>query len=195
LINVGFAISNQREFLEMTRLLLTIAIVLQLSLAVFSQQTKLPTIVADKSQAPQTQATAHKHDAHGPNNGDLLEIGRGEYHAELVIDEESNQVIVYLLDSALKSYISIDASHLVVNFKVGNKPVQVKLLPVPQDADAQNLSSRFSLISPELFAALHDSKSDAKLSLRIGKKSYVSKLAHNHDRTGHNHPTSNPVKR
>lgn len=178
------------EYLEMTRSLLTIAIVLQLSVSAFSQQTKLPATIAAKSQA-----TAHVHEAHGPNNGDLLEIGRGEFHAELVVDEEANQIVVYLLDSALKSYISIDAAYLTVNYKVGNKPVQVKLLPVPQDADAKNLSSRFSLISPELFAALHDPKSDAKLSLRIGKKSYVSKLAHNHDHTGHNHPTSTPVKR
>ncbi len=176
----------------MNRPLLAIAIVLQLALPVFSQQTKLPATIAAKSQ---TTSHTHDHDAHGPNNGELLEIGRGEYHAELVVDEESSQVVVFLLDSALKSYISIDAAYLVVNFKVGNKPVQVKMLPVPQDADAKNLSSRFSLISPALFTALHDPKSDAKLSLRIGKKSYVSKLAHNHDHTGHNHPTTTPIKR
>jgi hypothetical protein len=181
------------EFLEMNRSLLTIAIVFQLSAAAFAQ-TKLPATVAAKSQA---SAHSHSHDAQGPNNGDLLEIGRGEYHAELVVDEESQQVVLYLLDSRLKSYISIDAAFLVVNFKVGNKPVQVKLLPVPQDVDPKNLSSRFSLISPELFAALHDSKSDAKLSLRIGKKSYVSKLAHNHSHglTGQNRSTKTPVKR
>lgn len=178
----------------MTRSLLTLAIVLQLSVSVFSQQTKLPA-----SAATQAGASPHSHDhnAHGPNNGDLLEIGRGEYHAELVVDEESQQIVVYLLDSALKSYISIDAAYLTVNFKAGNKPAQVKLLPVPQDADAKNLSSRFSLISPALFAALHDSKSDAKLSLKIGKKSYVSKLAHdhNHDHIGQNRATKTPVKR
>jgi hypothetical protein len=182
------------EFLEMTRSLLTIAIVLQLATSAFSQQTKLPATGAAKSQAA---AHAHAHSAHGPNNGDLLEIGRGEYHAELVVDEESQQVVIYLLDSSLKSYISIDAAFLVVNFKVGNKPVQIKLLPVPQDVDAKNLSSRFSLISPELFAALHDSTSDAKLSLRIGKKLYVSKLAHNHSHglTGQNHSTKAPTRR
>ena len=178
----------------MTRLLLTFAIVLQLSAAVFSQQTKLAATVPGKSQAA---AHSHEHDVHGPNNGDLLEIGRGEFHAELVVDEETQQIVVYLLDSKLKSYISIDAAFLVVNFKQGNKPAQVKLLPVPQDADANGLSSRFSLISPELFAALHDSKSDAKLSLRIGKKSYIAKLAHdhNHDHTGQKRATTTYIKR
>ena len=178
----------------MTRSILTIAIVLLFTASVFSQQTKLPATVAAKSQPA---AHAHAHETHGPNNGDLLEIGRGEFHAELVVDEESQQINVYLLDSSLKSYISIDAAFLTVNFKVGNKPVQVKLLPVPQNADAKSLSSRFSLISPELFAALHDAKSDAKLSLRIGKKSYIAKLSHdhNHDHTGSNHSTTTPVKR
>ncbi len=178
----------------MKRSILTIAIILQLTASVFSQQAKLPATVAVKSQA---STHSHEHGALGPNKGDLLEIGRGEFHAELVVDEESQQIVVYLLDSTLKSYISIDAAFLTVNFKVGNKPVQVKLLPVPQDADAKSLSSRFSLISPELFTALHDSKSDAKLSLRIGKKSFVSKLAHdhNHDHTGKNHSTTAPLKR
>lgn len=178
----------------MTRSLITIAIFLQLTPWVFSQQTKLTAIGAPK---PQAAAHVHAHGALGPNNGDLLEIGRGEYHTELVVDEESQQIVIYLLDSTLKSYVSIDAAFLTVNFKVGNKPVQVKLLPVPQDADAKQLSSRFSLISPELFAALHDSKSDAKLSFRIGKKSYVSKLAHehNHDHIGHKHSTTTPTKR
>ena len=179
----------------MTRSILAIAIVLHFTATVFPQQTKrLPATIAAKSQAA---AHTHGHDAHGPNNGDLIEIGRGEFHAELVVDEESQQIVVYLLDSTLKSYISIDAPFLTVNFKVGNKPVQVKLLPVPQDADAKPLSSRFSLINSELFTALHDSKSDAKLSLRIGKKSYVSKLTHdhNHDHTGHNHSTTTPIKR
>ena len=178
----------------MMRSLMAFAMALQLTASVFAQQTKLPVAVAGKSPAA---VHAHGHDSHGPNKGDLLEIGRGEFHAELVVDEESQQIIVYLLDSTLKSYISIDAAFLTVNFKVGNKPVQVKLLPVPQDADAKSLSSRFSLISPELFAALHDATSDAKFSLRIGKKSYVAKLAHDHhhDHTGRNRTTTTSVKR
>ncbi len=188
----------------MSRSILALGIVLHLSVFAFSQQTKLPVTSPVKGQASKAQASktpasseTHNHDAIGPNQGDLLEIGRGEYHAELVVDEESQQVVVYLLDASLKSYVSIDAPFLTVNFKVGNKPAQVKLLPVPQDADAKSSSSRFSLISPELFAALHDTKSDAKLSLKIGKKSYVSKLAHdhNHAHIGHKHTTAAPTKR
>lgn len=184
----------------MSRTLLALAIAVQLTASLAAQQTKAP--AAGKSQAAAQDHAGHNHAAHdhgakGPNKGELLEIGRGEYHGELVIDEESKQVVVYLLDGSLKNYIAIDAAFVTVNFKNGTQPAQVKLLPVPQDADVKGSSSRFGLISPELFEALHDAKSDAKLSLRIGKKNYVSKLAHSHEtvRTGQVPSTLVPKKR
>ncbi len=168
----------------MSRTLLAIVIAFQFTAATFAQSAKVPTV--GKSQAAAVGHAGHNHAGHdhgskGPNKGDLLEIGRGEYHGELVVDEESKQVVVYLLDGSLKSYVAIDASFVTVNFKSGTRPAQVKLLPVPQETDVKGASSRFGLISPELFEALHDAKSDAKLTLRIGKKSYVSKLTHSHE--------------
>ncbi len=184
----------------MSRTLLAIAIAAQLTSSLTAQQAKMPangraqTVAHD--HAGHNHA-AHDHSAKGPNKGDLLEIGRGEYHGELVIDEESKQVVVYLLDGSLKNYVSIDSAFVTVNFKNGTQPAQVKLLPVPQDVDVKGSSSRFGLISPELFEALHDSKSDAKLSLRIGKKNYVSKLSHSHEtiHTGQIPSTLVPKKR
>jgi len=172
------------EYFAMSRTLLAIVIAVQFTAHIPAQQPKAPAVgktqVAVQSQAGHNHV-GHDHGSKGPNKGDLLEIGRGEYHGELVIDEESKQVVVYLLDSSLKSYVAIDAPFVTVNFKSGTRPAQVKLLPVPQEADAKSASSRFGLISPELFEALHDAKSDAKLTLRIGKKSYVSKLTHSHE--------------
>ncbi len=172
----------------MSRKLLAIIIALQFAATIVTerlvaQQPKAPAAgsvqAAAKAQAIHNHA-GHDHGSKGPNKGDLLEIGRGEYHGELVIDEESKQVIIYLLDSSLKSYVAIDAPFVTVNFKSGTQPAQVKLLPVPQESDVKGASSRFGLITPGLFEALHDGKSDAKLTLRIGKKSYVSKLTHSH---------------
>lgn len=168
----------------MSRTLLVIVIAFQFTANLSAQPPKGP--AAGKSKAAVQAQASHNHAGHdhgskGPNKGDLLEIGRGEYHGELVVDEESNQIVVYLLDGSLKSYVAIDAPFVTVNFKNGTQPAQVKLLPVPQDADVKGASSRFGLISPELLDALHDSKADVKLTLRIGKKSYVSKLTHSHE--------------
>ena len=182
----------------MSRTLLAIAIAAQLTSSVTAQQARP---VNGKTQAVAHEHAGHNHAAHdhaakGPNKGELLEIGRGEFHGELVVDEESKQVVVYLLDGSLKNYVAIDSAFVTVNFKNGTQPAQVKLLPVPQDVDVKG-SSRFGLISPELFDALHDSKSDAKLSLRIGKKNYVSKLSHAHEtvHTGQIPSTLVPKKR
>ncbi len=184
----------------MSRTLLAIAIAAQLTSSTTAQQAKAP--FSGKTQTVAHDHAGHNHAAHvhsakGPNKGDLLEIGRGEYHGELVVDEESKQVVVYLLDGSLKNYVAIDSAFVTVNFKNGTQPAQVKLLPVPQDVDAKGSSSRFGLISPELYEALHDNHSDAKLSLRIGKKNYVSKLAHTDDtlHTGRIPSTTVPQKR
>src|SRR5687767_3487226 len=41
----------------------------------------------------------HTHPTEGPHQGLLLEIGKGNYHAELVHDEARNLVGLYLLDA------------------------------------------------------------------------------------------------
>ena len=133
------------------------------------------------------KAATHVHPARGPHGGELLEIGKEEYHVELVIDEAKKQMVIYLLDKDAVSVIAIDAPYLAVNLMLSGKPVQFKLKAVPQDVDSKNLASSFGAISPELVDALHSTKSDPRLSVRIHNKSYVTKIVHKHDHAGHNH--------
>ena len=133
-----------------------------------------------------------EHSDHGPHGGDVLEIGKHEYHAELVLDEGQNQVVLYLWDRVLKANVAIDAPHLNVNLIAKGKPVQIALKPTPQPADPKGLASRFTVVSPDLMQALHLPKSEARLSLRIGNRAYVVKLAHNHDHAGHAHAKTTP---
>ena len=144
-------------------------------------------------------AHAHEHPDRGPNNGELVEIGHGEYHAEMVLSEETKEVTIYLLDGKAKAYVAINAPSLVVNFKRGGRPVQVKLVAVPQEIDEKGFSSRFGIKSLELMDSLHDAKSDPRFAVRVGNKSYVAKLTHSHDHTHahgepHNHAQPGPKK-
>lgn len=129
------------------------------------------------------------HPAHGPHSGELLEIGNEEFHAEVVVDETKKLFAIYVLDAQAKSYVALDAPFLAVNMKLANKPVQFKLKAVPQTTDKAGYSSCFQLTSPELMNGLHANGSDPKLTLKIGKKSYVVKIVHDHDHAGHNHAT------
>jgi hypothetical protein len=129
----------------------------------------------------------HAHPEHGPHGGELLEVGKEEYHVELIIDEGKKQLIVYLMDGKVKDFVALDVSFLAVNLKISGKPVQLKLLPVPQETDPKGFASRFGIASPQLVDALHGGHADARLALKIGGKAYTVKLEHDHDHTGHNH--------
>lgn len=143
-------------------------------------------VFAQQPLAPAAPAV-HEHAEHGPHGGELLEVGKEEFHVELIIDEAKKQLVVYLMDGAAKAFVAIDAPFLAVNLKMAGKPVQVKLKPAPQEVDQQGFSSRYGIASPELVDALHAGHADAKLALKIGNKAYTVKIEHDHDHAGHNH--------
>jgi len=144
-----------------------------------------------QSASPTAATAKHSYEAQGPHDGELMEVGKGEYHVEVVIEEKKKQISVYLLDKTAKSYIAIDAPFLAINLKIGGKPAQFKLKPVPQEIDQPGFSSCFGVASPELIDALHDSHSDARLALKITSKPYVVRIVHNHDHAGHDHAGHN----
>ncbi len=144
------------------------------------------TLFAQQPSAP-VAGQVHNHAVHGPHGGDLLEIGKEEFHAELVIDETKKQLAIFLMDSKVKDFVALDATFLAVNLKMAGKPVQIKLKPMPQEIDKPGFASRFGITSKELLDALHGGHADAKLALKIGSKSYTVKLVHDHDHAGHNH--------
>ena len=167
-------------------LLLSYAVMPQLA---FGQQ-KGKTVPPVSTKTPPHDNHDHSHagdnhDHKGPHDGELLEIGEEEYHAELVISEKKNQIEVYLLDASAENAVQIDAPFLAVNTKFHGKPTQFKLKPVPQKDDKSGQSSCFSLTSVDLIHALHEKNSDAKLAIKISKKSYVLKINHEHDHANH----------
>jgi hypothetical protein len=147
-----------------------------------------------KAVPPGKPATTHSHPSKGPHGGELVELGAEEYHVELVVQEKQNRVDIYLLDSNAKLPVAIDATFVALNVKLDAKPTQLKLLPVVQENEVAGMNSRFSLTSSELISALHSKGGDARITVKIGKKSYVVKLAHNHDHENHAKATS-PTKR
>lgn len=128
-----------------------------------------------------------EHEAHGPHNGELLEVGKEEYHVELCVNDEKKQVVVFLLDSKVKSYVALTVPFVAVNAKVKGKPVQFKLKAMPQKDDKPGTASAFGLEGADLVDAIHDESSEAKLALKIADKAYTVKLKHDHDHAGHDH--------
>ncbi len=155
-----------------------VAVAILLGAPVLGQQAVPGSVASNKK---------HVHAEHGPHQGQIVEIGKEEYHAEIVVDESKKQLMVFLLDKDVKGYVAIDAPFIAVNLLINGKPLQIKLKAKPQAVDQKGLSSCFGDVSPELIDALHNSKSDPKLTLKIRNKSYAIKIPNHHDHAGHDH--------
>ncbi len=128
------------------------------------------------------QSTAHHdHHAHpteGPHQGHLIELGKEDYHAELVHDDDAKKVTVYLLDEHARSPVASEEPALALNLVVDGKPQQFKLLADPLDGDASGRASRYSLAAPEVVEALESSSTTGRLQVTIAGKNFTGAVKH-----------------
>ncbi len=140
---------------------------------------------------PGTVAPAHDdhgHASEGPHHGALVELGNEEYHAEVVHDDATGSVTVYLLDSSAKKSATTTATEAVINLKHGDSPEQFKLAAQPEEGNPAGQTSRFTLIDKELVEHLDDAASAAKLNITIGDTPYSGTIpAGDHAEHGHEH--------
>ena len=133
-----------------------------------------------KAQKP---AHSHVHPTEGPHRGALIELGREDYHAELVHDHAAKTVTIYMLDGAAKEAVPIDAKQLTLNLLVGGKPQQFHLAAQPQSADPAGTCSAFGCTSEPMCKALDAKGTTGRLNVEVAGKRYVGTLgaqAHHH---------------
>ncbi|MGC3971942.1 MAG: hypothetical protein QM775_32740 [Pirellulales bacterium] len=123
----------------------------------------------------------HGHPSEGPHHGQLIELGKEEYHAELIHDDATHKVTIYLLDGAAKKAVAIADKELTVNLVVAGKPQQFQLPAVAQPEDAAGQASRFELTSEPLCEALDEEKTTGRLNLTIAGKPYSGEIKHSDD--------------
>jgi hypothetical protein len=145
----------------------------------------------DDAAGPAGGSTAtkadHEHAEEGPHGGKIIELGGEDYHAELVHNDATHKVGVYLLDGTAKAAAPINAASLAINSRTSGEPKQFTLLASPQPGEPEGSSSYFELVSEELCTALDDHDTASRLSVTIDDKPYVGVIeAHGHDH-GHDH--------
>ncbi len=124
----------------------------------------------------------HDHPSEGPHHGSLIELGKEAYHAELVHDENSGSVTIYVLDSGATKNVPIKAESVLVNTKHDGKGQQFILSASREANDPEGQSSRFSTQDKALGELLEEHDVEARLVLEIEGKSYSGKIpAHDHD--------------
>ncbi len=127
----------------------------------------------------------HDHSSEGPHGGHLIELGDEQYHVELVLDDKAGEVTFYVLDSAAKKAVPIDAAELVVNLKHGGEAEQFKIAAKPESGETAGTSSRFFSADKELAGDLDAEGADAQLVVTIAGKQFRGAIEHEHDDKGH----------
>ncbi|HEX6985805.1 MAG TPA: hypothetical protein VF170_10520 [Planctomycetaceae bacterium] len=127
----------------------------------------------------------HGHPSEGPHGGQILEFGSADYHAELVHDEGSGAVTVYILDSGATKPTPVESAELTVNVKKDGEAKQYRLAASPQDGESGGKSSRFTTEDKGLGEDLH-AGAEARLVAKMGGRSYNAAIEHSHDH-GHAH--------
>lgn len=126
----------------------------------------------------------HKHEeddhAHGPRNGQLLELGQEEYHLELMLDDKNNTVTCYTLDKEGKNDVAVDAEDITLKFEIAGSPKEWKLLPASPNAEGK--ASKFVLVDQELATALEEHETDLKsrIAITIDGKNYEKPFKFHH---------------
>jgi hypothetical protein len=128
-----------------------------------------------------TAKTAHDHPHEGPHGGHIIELSDEDYHAELVHDDKTNTVTVYLLDSSAKKAAPIAAEDVTINLTIDSKPQQFKLAAKPLEGE-QGKSSRFEASDEALMKALDAKGASGRLDLNVEGKAYSGTIeAHDHE--------------
>lgn len=147
------------------------------------QSTVPPEVTA--SQSSHGHDHDHDHPSEGPHQGDLVELGNGKYHVEIV-HQADQPVTVYILDDKAAGAVPIAATEVKLNTVQSGKATQHVLPALPQAEDPEGTSSRFVTEAPEVAVALSAEGTTVRLSITIDGTAYSGKLEH-HDHAGHKH--------
>ena len=147
------------------------------SLANAAVPNERPLTLAQAPKAPE----AKEHEEHGPHGGELVELGKEDYHLEVVHDDKTGTIVMYLLDSTAKKSVPISSKEIVVNVKADGRGKQYKIPATPQQGDPQDTASVFSVKSKELIESIEKKGSDATVVIDIAGKQFRGKLHNDHD--------------
>jgi hypothetical protein len=133
----------------------------------------------DSQKSPPNPAVQSGHAGehhHGPNGGELIELGSEEYHAELLQDTDESIVTIYLLDKEGKKAVPIAAETVLIRITLDNKPNEFPLAAKPKEGESAGNSSKFESNNKDLTLALGNDKAEREVEVKIGEKPYKQKF-------------------
>ena len=140
------------------------------------------TVTTEDADHAEANADTHHHEA--PHGGHLIELGDHKYNAEVVLEADPKQLVVYLLGPHAETVVAIASEPLALTPEEGDPIV---LEPSPQDEDAEGQASRFVATGGVIdsFADLEDVHGSLKVT--IEGTEFVGELSHDHAHGGGAH--------
>jgi hypothetical protein len=123
----------------------------------------------------------HDHAELGPHGGQLVELGEEAYHAEILHDDDTHTVSVYLLDGKAEKTVDISAPSITIDVKAGGDWQRYTLTAVDLGQGGSSGSFCFESVDEDLCHALDEEDSQSVLSVDIEGQSFTGNLAHVHD--------------
>jgi hypothetical protein len=118
---------------------------------------------------------AHEH-GEAPHGGEILDLGGGAAHLEIIHDHDGGNMTVYVLGADLKTPVAVEKPAANIMTKGG--PATVELTPVDPGADGKAACWKGS------HEGLKADPWDGRIRVTIGGKNYQSPLegaGHDHD--------------
>ncbi|MEX2186369.1 MAG: hypothetical protein WD875_06235 [Pirellulales bacterium] len=139
-----------------------------------------------KKGADKAVGGEHDHPSDGPHKGVLIELGDEEYHGEVVHDDATHKVTVYILDSEAKNAVPVEAKDVTINVVADGKGSNFAVPAMPLDGESDGKSSRFELTDEQLCDGMGAEGAEARLTVHIAGKQYQGKISvHDHDHDKH----------
>lgn len=124
---------------------------------------------------------SHGEHAHGPHGGELVELGKEEFHAELVVDGKTHTLKVFLLGPDAKTAATTDAAEITIAPE-GGAAITLK----PAEGQPEGKASEFSLSDEKVVHDLNEAGFiHGDLKVKIGGTPYNGHVDahfdHDHD--------------
>lgn len=145
-----------------------------------------PASAAHVSDAAGHDEAGHDHAELGPHGGHLIELGDDAYHAEILHDDHTHAVSIYLLDGKAENTVAIEAPELTIEVKADGDSRRYSLAAVDLGQGDGSHTFCFESVDKDLCHALDEEDSQSVLSVDIEGQSFTGSIVHVHDHD-HNH--------
>lgn len=139
------------------------------------------TVTSEDADRAEAHADHDHHHHEAPHGGHLIELGDHQYNAEILLEGEPKQLVVYVLDAHAENPVAIGSESITFAPEEGEP---ITLAAQPQEGDAEGKASKFVAAD----ATLTDLEEvHGRVQVSIDGTDYAGELSHDHDHGEHEH--------